>query len=522
MSTSSDSEAESSSSSDLLGNQDFAGQGQIQPYQFEPELSTTDGEDENMEEEATEEEEEEEEDQRTDNLDWCLRTELGMTKNVISQVPLESTSAENIHLQNEFLDIISRTDPSTLHFFDESSVIVTTVLGHMVLFNAEPEANDLLSEIVDMIVAKKGAKNAVEEIISNEKKKDFPLFLTKGQVKAVRRMIFSIVKQSLGIDKLVECDIPGAQVNLRPVVEWMLREIRLHRADTDSIEVNLKLDGRPFWGRSQVMIGLVPIGVPFYKEQSAKTVFPLVIANCEENRENIVAIIRKLNKEKNDIKKNGIDVDDKHYSIDFTEGVGQFLFDRIEFWKSMKSEITDKLIIYDAKDEKLPDLINYGINMKKKFITMCKEWGYVLRHLFGNQLGTGDYGHLTIEHASMLMRRFGSMRNYSGQGFEASHKLHRQLYAKATNHDLKEPGDSESLAHIHINGYLHCDLKANNIVLEEKEGEYSPIIIDFGKSIKIEDATFPLPKPRYHEYRQHFPHIARELVTATCSLKVLV
>ena len=61
-------------------------------------------------------------------------------------------------------------------------------------------------------------------------------------------MIFSIAKQSLGIDKLVECDIPGEQVNLRPVVEWMLREIRLHRADTDSIEVNLKLDGRPFWG----------------------------------------------------------------------------------------------------------------------------------------------------------------------------------------------------------------------------------------------------------------------------------
>ena len=56
----------------------------------------------------------------------CFRTELGMTKKVISQVPLESTGAENIRLQNEYLEIISRTDPSTLHFFDESSVIVTT------------------------------------------------------------------------------------------------------------------------------------------------------------------------------------------------------------------------------------------------------------------------------------------------------------------------------------------------------------------------------------------------------------
>lgn len=65
----------------------------------------------------------------------------------------------------------------------------------------------------------------------------------------------------------------------------------------------------------------------------------------------------------------------------------------------------------------------------------CMEWGFCLRDLFGLGLGTGDYGHLTVEHASMLLRKFRSLRHYSNQGFEASHKLQKQIYSRATNHD---------------------------------------------------------------------------------------
>lgn len=46
-----------------------------------------------------------------------------------------------------------------------------------------------------------------------------------------------------------------------------------------------------------------------------------------------------------------------------------------------------------------------------------------------------DYGHLLIDHAPMLMRRFLSMTEFSQQGFEASHKDQRQLWLKATSHD---------------------------------------------------------------------------------------
>lgn len=72
----------------------------------------------------------------------------------------------------------------------------------------------------------------------------------------------------------------------------------------------------------------------------------------------------------------------------------------------------------------------------------CKHWEIVLRHIFGVSLGTGDYGHLTIEHAPMLMRRFRSMTRYSNHGFEAAHKLQRQLYSRATNHDCLIPASS--------------------------------------------------------------------------------
>ena len=71
------------------------------------------------------------------------------------------------------------------------------------------------------------------------------------------------------------------------------------------------------------------------------------------------------------------------------------------------------------------------------FFFQCKEWGFLLREVFGCNLGTGDYGHITTEHTSMLFRNHLSLREYSNQGFEAAHSysLQCQLYSKATSHD---------------------------------------------------------------------------------------
>ena len=41
----------------------------------------------------------------------------------------------------------------------------------------------------------------------------------------------------------------GFQVSLSAAVAWAARETRLHQPDQEMLEVNLKLDGRPFFGR---------------------------------------------------------------------------------------------------------------------------------------------------------------------------------------------------------------------------------------------------------------------------------
>ena len=46
--------------------------------------------------------------------------------------------------------------------------------------------------------------------------------------------------------------IDGGQVSLVSVLAWCIREMRLnklHNANGNELKFNLKLDGRPFWGK---------------------------------------------------------------------------------------------------------------------------------------------------------------------------------------------------------------------------------------------------------------------------------
>lgn len=63
-------------------------------------------------------------------------------------------------------------------------------------------------------------------------------------------MVFSKVQSLLNIERLEDPDIPGYQVSLHSVVAWQLRELRLHGKLKNELQVNLKLDGRPFFGRN--------------------------------------------------------------------------------------------------------------------------------------------------------------------------------------------------------------------------------------------------------------------------------
>lgn len=69
----------------------------------------------------------------------------------------------------------------------------------------------------------------------------------------------------------------------------------------------------------------------------------------------------------------------------------------------------------------------------------------------------------------------------------------------------------DALSYIHSQGFLHNDLKGNNVVLEKRNEGYHPIIIDFGKSIKLCKVRLRKPKVNVDTAIQRFPHIAPEV-----------
>ena len=68
---------------------------------------------------------------------------------------------------------------------------------------------------------------------------------------------------------------------------------------------------------------------------------------------------------------------------------------------------------------------------------------------------------------------------------------------------------AEALSRVHEKGFLHNDLKSNNVVLDNKNGVFNPVVIDFGKSVPMSGARGPkfLSAERQKQYAKDFPHI---------------
>ena len=62
------------------------------------------------------------------------------------------------------------------------------------------------------------------------------------------RVIFKVIKDMFSVQSLPNSLI-GSQVNLASVIVQIIREQRLHKVDKETVEMNIKLDGRPFWGQ---------------------------------------------------------------------------------------------------------------------------------------------------------------------------------------------------------------------------------------------------------------------------------
>jgi serine/threonine protein kinase len=60
---------------------------------------------------------------------------------------------------------------------------------------------------------------------------------------------------------------------------------------------------------------------------------------------------------------------------------------------------------------------------------------------------------------------------------------------------------ADALDHMHQRGYLHCDLKSNNVLVAENKG----YLIDFGKVCEIS-------RPKVKKYREVYRHIAPEVL----------
>ena len=74
----------------------------------------------------------------------------------------------------------------------------------------------------------------------------------------------------------------------------------------------------------------------------------------------------------------------------------------------------------------------------------------------------------------------------------------------------------EALEQVHTKGYLHNNLKANNVVLEESR-HFNSVITDFRKSTKIDTPMKKKSTTKADQkiYRQSFPCIAPEIINGT-------
>ncbi|KAK2564101.1 hypothetical protein P5673_012327 [Acropora cervicornis] len=65
-------------------------------------------------------------------------------------------------------------------------------------------------------------------------------------------------------------------------------------------------------------------------------------------------------------------------------------------------------------------------------------------------------------------------------------------------------------------GFLHDDIRANNVLLDIADGAFNPVIIAFYKSLPMGSAKGPkiMSQEKQKKYMEEFPHIAPEVVTS--------
>ena len=82
---------------------------------------------------------------------------------------------------------------------------------------------------------------------------DTAVLLTKNEIRAVKKLVFKVVRTTLSIQKM-NTDFHSCGVDLASVLVWAIREQRLYSSDitNTNMEFNVKLDGRPLGGTCKI------------------------------------------------------------------------------------------------------------------------------------------------------------------------------------------------------------------------------------------------------------------------------
>ena len=102
-----------------------------------------------------------------------------------------------------------------------------------------------------------------------------------------------------------------------------------------------------------------------------------------------------------------------------------------------------------------------------------------------------------------------------------AYTLHRTLHSRTLVLKNQEWFDVilqllEALKVLHNSGLIHQDIKGDNILLTYKNTLFVPVIIDFGKCTRKQEASRKvLSKQEKETYKQKYTHVAPEVVAGT-------
>ena len=100
-----------------------------------------------------------------------------------------------------------------------------------------------------------------------QRSSDTAVLLTKNEIKAVKKMVFSVVRRTMKIEK-IKTEFQACSIDLSSVLVWAIREQCLLSSDQETMEFNIKIDGRPLGGIASAQLLCLSSFIAWFQERS--------------------------------------------------------------------------------------------------------------------------------------------------------------------------------------------------------------------------------------------------------------